>query len=282
MSGAARIGVALGSGAARGLAHIPYIEAMDELGLRPARIAGSSMGALIGAGWANGMTGAQLREHAYSVLGSFTVIAGRLWSSNPFSLGGGLNVRVDPRAVVGAFLPDGFPDDFAALATPFSIVATDMRAWSQTVFESGSLHAAIAASVAIPSMFRPMAIGDRLYMDGGVSNPLPLDLATTGMDLLIGIDINGIPDTRLVTEEPNPFDSGIIATQIVAATVINQLMRQHRPDIYVRPEINGFGILEFWRVREIIAHVETDKDNFKRALSARLEAFEAGRLVSRL
>ena len=59
-----RLGVALGSGAARGLAHIPYIEAIDELGLTPSVIAGTSIGALIGAGWANGMTGAELRDHA--------------------------------------------------------------------------------------------------------------------------------------------------------------------------------------------------------------------------
>src|ERR1700759_448186 len=71
-----RIGVALGGGSARGLTHIPFIEAMDELGLRPATIAGTSIGALIGAGWANGMSGKELREHALSVLGTMRIIAG--------------------------------------------------------------------------------------------------------------------------------------------------------------------------------------------------------------
>ena len=82
-----RIGVALGGGSARGLTHIPYIEAMDEMGLKPSVIAGTSIGALIGAGWANGMSGAELREHSFAVLGTMRMIAGRLWSAKVRNLG---------------------------------------------------------------------------------------------------------------------------------------------------------------------------------------------------
>src|SRR3569623_541642 len=83
-----RIGIALGGGSARGLSHIPFIEAMDELGLRPAVISGTSIGALIGSGWANGMTGKELREHALSVLGTMRIIAGRIWGHQIGNLGG--------------------------------------------------------------------------------------------------------------------------------------------------------------------------------------------------
>src|SRR6185369_7705042 len=83
-----RIGVALGGGSARGLTHIPFIEAMDELGLKPSTIAGTSIGALIGSGWANGMTGKELREHAISVLGTMRIIAARLWGAQIRNLGG--------------------------------------------------------------------------------------------------------------------------------------------------------------------------------------------------
>src|SRR5947199_3576828 len=76
-----RIGVALGGGSARGLTHIPYIEAMDELGLKPSVIAGTSIGALLGSGWANGMSGAELREHSFNVLGTMRIIAARIWGS---------------------------------------------------------------------------------------------------------------------------------------------------------------------------------------------------------
>ena len=83
-----RIGVALGGGSARGLTHIPFIEAMDELGLKPSTIAGTSIGALIGSGWANGMTGRELREHAMNVLGTMRTIAGRIWGHQIGNLSG--------------------------------------------------------------------------------------------------------------------------------------------------------------------------------------------------
>src|ERR1700761_1617956 len=111
-----RIGVALGGGSARGLTHIPFIEAMDELGLKPSTIAGTSIGALIGAGWANGMTGKELREHALSVLGTMRIISGRLWGHQIRNLGGllqnGFNIQLDANRVVDAFLPDPFPNRF--------------------------------------------------------------------------------------------------------------------------------------------------------------------------
>src|SRR3569832_2776311 len=94
-----RIGMALGGGAARGLTHIPFIEAMDELGLKPSIIAGTSIGALIGAGWANGMTGKALREHAMNVLGTMRTIAGRSWGHQIGNLSGlmrnGFNLQLD-------------------------------------------------------------------------------------------------------------------------------------------------------------------------------------------
>src|ERR1700710_3142600 len=81
------IGIARGVASARGLTHIPYIEAMDELGLKPSIIAGCSIGALLGAGWANGMSGKELRSHAFDVLGTMKVIAGRIWGGQFRNLG---------------------------------------------------------------------------------------------------------------------------------------------------------------------------------------------------
>lgn len=276
-----RIGVALGSGAARGLAHIPYIEAMDELGLRPSMIAGCSIGGLIGAGWAHGMTGAELREHAYGVLGTLPVIAGKLWSSGqPMlknMLENGISLQADARAITDAFLPDGFPEDFSELAVPLNLVATDLRAWEEVVIGAGPLRPAIAASIAIPSLFKPVVFEDRQFVDGGVTNPLPLDRASIGADVLVGIDVNGGPEDKLGKFEPNMFDAGFLASQIISQTVIRDMLRRYPPDVYVQPMVNPFGILEFWRVREIIAHVEGDKDRFKQMLTDRLEAFETKR-----
>lgn len=280
-----RIGVALGSGAARGLSHIPFIEAMDELGLKPSIIAGCSMGALIGAGWANGMTGAELREHAYAVLGSFHLIASTIWTRLPTLTGvfkTGLSVQIDPRLIVDAFVPEGFPDDFAALSIPFNAVATDLRAWEEVVIGAGPLRPAIAASIAIPSLFRSVTHEGRIFVDGGATNPLPLDRAAIGSDILVGIDVNGAADEKLAGKEPGMFDASFLASQIMSQTMIRSMVKHYPPDVYVQPQVNGFGILEFWRVREILAAAETDKDRFKRALEKAIKAFEAKRRGGRL
>lgn len=271
---APRIGVALGSGAARGLAHIPYIEAMDELGVRPALIAGTSIGALIGAGWASGMSGRQLREHATLVLGTVQVIAGRLWTNRPSFRGmlqTGVSIQVDALQITNAFLPDAFADDFSALPTPFRAVATDLDRWAPTIFASGPLRPAIAASLAIPALFKPMIFQDRVYIDGGVTDPLPLDQAASGVDILIGIDVTGGPDGSSSARDSNMIDVGIAAARIITRTVVNYAMERYPPDVYVQAPVNAFGMLEFWRVREIMAAAEADKDRFKRAVADRIE-----------
>jgi NTE family protein len=272
-----RIGVALGSGAARGLAHIPYIEAMDELGLKPSVIAGSSIGALIGSGWANGMTGAELREHAYSVLGSLQQIASTLWNRNRFSfkqmVEDGLSMQVNSMGITKAFLPDGFPDDFAELKIPFHAVATDFYAWKETVFSSGPLRPAIAASLAIPSLFRPVNVEGRYYIDGGVTDPLPLGLIAGKCDVLVGVDVHRTPELLDASREPSITDSAVVATEIMSQKLVDATVLQYPPDVYVRAEVGPFGGSEFWRVREIVDNATGDKDRFKRAVSDALLAY---------
>lgn len=271
-----RIGVALGGGSARGLTHIPYIEAMDEMGIRPSVIAGTSIGALIGSGWANGMSGAELREHAYDVLGTMRNIAGRLWAAQIRNIGGmfqnGLNMQLDASRIVDTFLPAGFPLEFRDLNTKLYVVATDFQSWHQTVFDSGPLRPAIAGSIAIPSLFKPVHYANHILVDGGVSNPLPLDQAADS-DILIGIDVNGDPSQQLNRAEYKALDIWFGSAQIMMHSLIAHMMAAYPPHIYVRPHVTTFGALEFWRVREIIEHVEHDKDNFKRQLTARMEAF---------
>lgn len=271
-----RIGVALGSGAARGLAHIPYIEAMDELGLKPSVIAGSSIGALIGSGWANGMTGAELREHAYGVLGSVQQIASTLWNRNRFSfkqmVEDGLSMQVNSMGITTAFLPDGFPDDFNELRIPFHAVATDFYAWKEMVFSSGPLRPAIAASLAIPSLFRPVNVEGRYYIDGGVTDPLPLGLIASKCDVLIGIDVHRTPELLDASREPSITDSAVVATEIMSQKLVDATVLQYPPDVYVRAEVGPFGGSEFWRVREIVDNAAGDKDRFKRAVTDALLA----------
>lgn len=272
-----RIGVALGGGSARGLTHIPFIEAMDELGLKPHVIAGTSIGALIGSGWANGMSGAELREHTFAVLGTIRIIAGRLWGAQVRNLGNffqlGFGVQLDACQVVDAFLPDNFPHEFRDLKTRFYVVATDFQSWHQAVFSEGPLRNAVAGSLAIPGLFKPVPFANHLLVDGGVVNPLPLDQAAADTDILVGIDVNGDPSEQLTKTNHNIVDVWFGSAQIMMHSLTAHMMAAYPPDVYARPHLNSFGALEFWRVREIVAHVEKDKDNFKRALERRVEAF---------
>jgi NTE family protein len=277
-----RIGIALGGGASRGLTHIPYIEAMDELGIRPSVIAGTSIGALIGAGWAYGMTGLELRDHASSVLANLRVIAGRLWSTH---MGGGIRglfvngvpLALDATKVVDSFLPEQFCADFKDLKTPLFVVATDLQSWHQVVFSEGPLREAIAGSISIPSLFKPVMHANHLLVDGGAVNPLPLDQIEADSDITIGIDVNGDPSETLNRTNYKALDVWFGAAQIMMHSLIAHMMAAYPPDLYIRPHLPQVGALEFWRVKEIIAQAEKEKDRFKWMLTEEIEAFHASR-----
>jgi NTE family protein len=281
-SGGPRIGVALGGGSARGLTHIPYIEAMDELGLKPSVISGTSIGALIGAGWAAGMTGKELREHSYEVLGTLRVIATKLWATQIRGIGGilknGISMQLDAASIVDAFAPPGFPSEFKQLKVPLYVVATDFQSWHQVVFNSGLLRPAIAGSIAIPSLFRPVVYSNHILVDGGVVNPLPLDQADIDTDFLIGIDVNGDPSEGISKTDHKPLDIWFGSAQIMMHSLTAHMMAAYPPDIYIRPHVTRFGALEFWRVREIVAHAESEKERFKRILAQKVEDFIANRV----
>ena len=272
-----RIGVALGGGSARGLTHIPFIEAMDELGLKPSTIAGTSIGALIGSGWANGMTGKELREHALNVLGTMRTIAGRIWGQQIGNLGGivrnGFNLQLDATRVVDAFHPNPFPDRFEDLAIPFYVVATDFQSWHQVVFNSGELRPTIAGSIAIPSFFRPVHYANHILVDGGVVNPLPLDQASADCDILVGIDVNGDPSDKIAKVDYRALDIWFGSAQITMHSLTAHMMAAYPPDVYARPHVSSFGAMEFWRVKEIIGAADKEKDNFKRHLTNKVEQF---------
>ena len=279
LDGEPKIGVALGGGSARGLAHIPLIEAMDELGLRPAIIAGTSIGALIGAGWANNMSGKALRDYAFEVLDSMQAITRRIWSAQTRDMRRlftqGLSMQLDPETVVEAFTPKGFPKTFRELRTPLNIVSSDFWAWHQVVFDAGPLRRAIAASIAVPSLFRPLQLDGRLLVDGGVTNPLPVDLASAGVDILVGIDVNGEPLNVPHVRIPSPLDLIWGSAQIMAHQLTAHMMAAYRPDIYIRPHVQTFPAHEFWRVREIVAAGDFQKERFKRKLGDAVDAFIA-------
>ncbi|VAW21388.1 Patatin [hydrothermal vent metagenome] len=280
-----KIGIALGGGAARGLTHIPFIEAMDDLGIRPARIAGTSIGALLGAGWAAGLCGKEIREYSYEYLGSKRSMIARIWKTrikNPSSVfRKTMTMQLDACEVINSFIPKEVPSQFSELKIPLFTVATDFRTWQQVVFRDGELIPAIAASIAIPSVFKPVEFGGRLLIDGSVSNPLPLDVAGRNMDILVAVDVNGSPTGHEDEEEPSLIEVGLGSAQILMHGLISNKLVAFPPDVYTRPQLEPFRSLEFWRVKEIVETGEKDKEFFKRQLDKAIENFISGKQKTR-
>lgn len=279
-----KIGVALGGGAARGLIHIPFIEAMDELGLKPHNIAGTSIGALLGAGWAAGLTGGQIREYAYDYLGDLRTIISRVWTTRLKSFASqfriGLSVQLDAVEVITSFVPDDLPKTFDELKYPLAIVATDFKTWHPVVFRTGPVIEAIAASIAIPSIFKPVEIEGRTLLDGSVVNPLPLDVASRGADILVGVDVSGDASDFQTEGPPSVTNAWMGSAQIMIHGLVSYALVDFPPDVYVRPDVTLFGAMEFWRVREIVESGDKDKDRFKRQLSGAIEKFIASQQKS--
>ena len=132
--------VAFGGGGARGLAHIHVIEALDELGIRPVAIAGSSIGAIMGAGMAAGMTGRDIHDYARSILARRSEVAARMWRARPInfadvSAGGVRFGQLNVERILRAFLPEQVPQNFAELTIPLSVTATDYYGHALAVFD---------------------------------------------------------------------------------------------------------------------------------------------------
>ncbi|MCD4795884.1 MAG: patatin-like phospholipase family protein, partial [Candidatus Cloacimonetes bacterium] len=155
-----KIGLALGGGGARGLCHIKFIEALDELELKPSIIAGTSIGAIIGAFYASGLSGVQMENMLYEIdfKDLFKMMDFSFLSRSSLIKGRG----------VENFLKQNIPvSTFEELNIPLKIVATDFWREDDVVFDSGKLIPAIRASISIPAIFEPVILDDKVLIDGG-------------------------------------------------------------------------------------------------------------------
>jgi len=202
------VALVLGSGGARGLAHIGAIEALEEHGYTITSIAGCSMGAIIAGMYASGQIEDAkkwfLRVDKQLILRMMDI---NLLSGN--SLVKGQRIIEELEKVV----PDR---DIEDLTIPCTIVASDMVNTEEVVFRSGSLFEAIRASISIPLFFQPVQMGNRLLIDGGILSPLPLHaVERTDDDILVAMDISG-KDAMPVNNEYEPIDVDARIAQIEA------------------------------------------------------------------
>ena len=268
--------VAFGGGGARGLAHIQVVHALDELGIRPVAIAGSSIGALMGAAMAAGMSGRDIEDHARAMLSSPGSAVARIWRNRPRGIGelmaGGVRLgQFDSARVMHAFLPPAIPARFEELSIPLQVTATDFYSHSEKVFSSGDLALALSASAALPALFRPVGHEGRFLIDGGIANPVPFDLLDGLADIVIAVDVVGGP-VEAARGRPSSIELLIGASQIMMEAIVALKLRQCRPHILIRPPVARFGVLDFLKVERVLHDTAPVRDEMKRAIDAAVAA----------
>ncbi len=203
-----RVALVLGSGGARGLAHIGAIEALEEQGYTITSIAGCSMGAIIAGMYAAG----QLEKAKEWFLRVDKQLILRMMDINLLSS----NSLVKGKRII-AELEKVVPDrPIESLNIPCTIVASDMMSTEEVLFRSGSLFEAVRASISIPLFFQPVQMGGRLLIDGGILNPLPLHVVErTEGDILVAMDISG-KDSMPTESTPEPIDVESILSDVTS------------------------------------------------------------------
>ncbi len=270
------VSVALGGGGARGLAHIVVLEALDEIGIKPVTIAGTSIGALVGAAYASGMSGKEMRRHVLRLAHNRPemirrVIAARVGGlTSIFQATFGNPMLVDAAKFCALFLPESIPDDFAELRTPLTVVATDLYARAEAPFDQGPLRPALAASMAVPGLIRPIEFEGRVFVDGGAVNPLPFEHVRGKADVTIAVDISGPPEGRQGI--PDPFETVFTTLQVMGSTIVAEKLRHWTPEIVVRPNVRSFRLLDFFHASAVLRAAEPVKDEVKRKVAALLAA----------
>ncbi|WP_286738096.1 patatin-like phospholipase family protein [Thiomonas sp. SCN 64-16] len=185
-----RLGLALGGGAARGMAHLGVLRALADAGVRIDFIAGCSIGALVGAIAAAGRTdGLEATFKTFDwrkTLSFFDVVFPR----------SGLIDGAKVTELVREHLP---ATQIEALSIPFAAIATDLHSGAEVVLRSGDVIEAVRASIAVPGVFTPVRVHGRVLVDGGLSNPVPVSVVRAmGADQVIAVDLNhGVVDGRL-------------------------------------------------------------------------------------
>jgi NTE family protein len=265
-----KVGLVLSGGGAKGFAHIGALKVIEDAGIRIDYIGGTSMGAIVGALYASGYSANEL-DSIFRAIDFNTLIQDGLPRSTktfyekedaeryvltlpfnkfkisfPSAISKGQNVY---NLLFRLTNHVSEIDDFSQLPIPFFCMATDIETGESVVLESGFLPEAIAASGAFPSLFEPVTIDGRMYVDGGVVNNYPLyELKARGADVVIGIDVQD----RLLTQEELKSATDILLQISNLQTGNSMKDKVRKTDIYIKPNIEAFNVVSFAQGEAII------------------------------
>jgi NTE family protein len=226
-----KIGFVLGAGSARGWAHIGVLRALTEVGIKPDFIAGSSVGALVGAAFAAGRLD-QLEAWALGLDWK------RILRLADFGLRGGL---IRGRRMREVFSEQFVERNFSELSVPFGAVATDLHSGQEIWLRDGRVSDAIGASIAVPGLFQPVLYEDRFLVDGSVVNPIPVSLCRAmGADIVVAVDLGSDLVGRYVRDDDRA------PTQTTPRGFISRLIPGYSKasDGKVEPQVSGPSLLE--------------------------------------
>ena len=232
------IGIALGGGFARGIAHIGVLKVLEEEGIPVRMVAGTSVGAIMGAAYCSGLTIAELEELACKV--RFTTFA--RWTISRY--GFATTDRMVP------FLKRTLKvQTFEEMRIPLGVTATDFNTGKGAVFTSGSIIDPVRASCAYPGMFLPVRIGDSWLVDGMLSYPVPTrPLRAMGAERVLGVHLKG---QWSKTNAPRHFFDVIGQSFAIAQDMMSEAWRS-AADVLIEPDVAGFDYDDFKRAGELI------------------------------
>lgn len=264
--GPRRLGLALGSGSARGIAHIGVLKALAEAGVRPDVITGTSMGAVVGAMYAAGTDIAEIERIALGFDVRSLLSLADVTSSRGAILSG---------EKLEEFLRGHLPGRFEDLGIPFGCASTDLCTGTSVRHTSGSLSEAIRASLSVPVVLLPVDDGERLLVDGFLTDPIPVKMARDlGAEVVVAVDVSGagsierlsgngpgvgpLKELRAALKGEGPRQRGASTLDIAAATVEIMERRVAAPaladaDVIISPDVHGYGGYEFLAAERIMA-----------------------------
>jgi NTE family protein len=238
-----KIGLALGSGGARGFAHLGVLKVLEEENIPISYIAGSSIGALVAALYASGLG----LDRLYKLAKSFR--------RNDF-----IDLTIPKMGLIAGkritefirLLTKG--KQIEELAIPVAIVATDLQTGAKVVFRQGDVARAVRASISIPGIFVPAEVDGRLLVDGGVVDRVPVSVAREmGADIVIAVDVSPVNVNGEIT---SIFDVILQSLDILQDEIVSH--RQLASDVMIRPRVETYSSRAFTDVEEIIAAGEEE------------------------
>lgn len=270
-----KVGVVLGGGGAKGASHIGVLKYLEEMGIPVDYVAGTSMGSIIGGFYAMGYSPDELTRLISNIDWSQYIgnnIERPLTSEEMRVRNSTLQLQVpfsadnffddDPSSTFISQLPSSYVNnsalvnlfndlcvgyqedmDFNKLPIPFACVATDMITGDEVVLRSGSVPNAMRASMAIPGLFSPVVIGDKVLVDGGLVNNFPADvLREMGADIIIGVEVTSTKDVSIQDIKSLPQ---VFARLLINTTSAKRVENRAICDVHIIPDISGFGMLSF-------------------------------------